>query len=81
MLSSLRIDAIDIDSMITTFNRAVNNTDNSKGISHETAFGHQKNLDLCDETCGLKRRFPKAEGAKACMAANKRVQKALKKAK
>ena len=38
-------------------------------------------LDLCDERRDLKKKRYEAEGAKECREANRRVQKAVKKAK
>ena len=43
--------------------------------------GHQRVLDLCDERRDLKNKRYEAEGAKEYMEANRRIQKAVKKAK
>ena len=43
--------------------------------------GHQNVLDLCDKRRDLKKKLYEAEGAKEYREANRRIQKAVKKAK
>ena len=74
----------DMDTMITTYNTAV--TDAASEI-----LGKQRRrkkpwitkdvLDLCDERRDLKKKRYEAEGAKEYREANRRIQKAVKKAK
>ena len=70
--------------MIITYNTA--STDAASEILGEER--HRKkpwiikdDLDLCDDRRDLKKRWYEAEGAKVYREANKRIQKALKKAK
>ena len=75
---------MDIDTMITTYNTAL--TDAASEI-----FGKERRrikpwitkdvLDLCDVRRDLKKRRYEVEGAKAYREANKRIHKAVKKAK
>ena len=74
---------MDIDTMITTYNTAV--TDAASEILWKER--HRKKpcvtkdvLDLCDERRDLKKRY-EAEGATEYREANRRIQKAVKKAK
>ena len=73
-----------MDTMITTYNTAV--TDATSEILGKER--HRKKpwftkdvLDLCDERRDLKKKRYEAEGAKEYREANRRVQKAVKKAK
>ena len=74
----------DMDTMITTYNTAV--TDAASEILGKER--HRKKpwvtkdvLNLCDERRDLKKKRYKAEGAKEYREANRRIQKAVKKAK
>ena len=75
---------MDINTMITTYNTAV--TDAASEILGKER--HRKKprvtrdvLDLCDDRRNLKKKRYEAEGAKEYREANKRIQKAVKKAK
>ena len=68
--------------MITTYNTAV--TDDSEILGKERRrknMGTKDVLDLCDERRDLKKKRFEAEGAKEYREANRRIQKAVKKAK
>ena len=75
---------MDIDTMITTYNTAV--TDAASEILGKERRRKQPRvtkdvLDLCDESRDLKKKRYEAEGAKEYREANRRIQKAVKKAK
>ena len=82
-LIGLSDEDMDMDTMITTYNTAV--TDAASEI-----FGKERRrkkpwvtkdvLDLCDERRDLKKKRYEAEGAKEYREANRRIQKAVKKA-
>ena len=75
---------MDIDTMITT-----NNTTVTDAASEILGKERRRNrpwvtkdvLELCDQRRDLKKKRCKAEGAKEYMKANRRIQKAVKKAK
>ena len=83
-LTGLSDEDMDIDNMITTYNTAV--TDAASEILGKKR-GRKKPwvtkfvLDLCDERRDLKKKRYEAEGAKEYREANRRIQKAAKKAK
>ena len=73
-----------IDTMITTYNIAV--TDAASEILGEERrrikpWVTKDVLDLCDERRNLKKKRYEAEGAKEYREANRRIQRAVKKAK
>ena len=75
---------MDINIMITIYNTAV--TDAASEIlgkvrRRKKPLVTKDVLDLCDERRDLKKKRYKAEGAKEYREANKRIQKAVKKAK
>ena len=75
---------MDMDTMITTYNTAV--TDAASEILAEERrrtkpWVTRDVLDLCDERRDLKKKWYEAEGAKEYSKTNKRIQKAVKKAK
>ena len=83
-LIGLSDEDMDMDTMITTYNTAV--TDAASEILGKER--HRKKpwvtkdvLDLCDERKDLKKKRYEAEGAKEYREANRRIQKAVKKAK
>ena len=83
-LIELSDEDMDIDTMITTYNTAV--TDAASEILGKDR--HRKKpwvikdvLDLCDERRDLKKKRYEAEGAKEYREANRRIQKAVQKAK
>ena len=84
LLIGLSDEDMDIDTMITTYNTAV--TDAASQILEKE---HRRKkpwvtkdvLDLCDERGDLKKKWYEAEGAKEYREANRRIQKAVKKAK
>ena len=81
-LINLRDD--DIDSMITTYNTAVTDTASDmlgKECHRKKLWVTRDVLDLLNERRDLKKRKYEEEGEKECRKANKKVQKALKKAK
>ena len=82
-LIGLRDEELDIDTMITTYNTAV--TDSASEIlgkkRRRKPFVTRDVLDLCDERRDLKKKQYEAEGEKENRDANKRTQKAVKKAK
>ena len=75
---------MDIDTMITT-----NNTTVTDAASEILGKERRRNrpwvtkdvLELCDQRRDLKKKRCEAEGAKEYMKANRRIQKAVKKAK
>ena len=74
----------DMDTMITTYNTAV--TDAAieilgKERRRKKPWVTKDVLDLCDERRDLKKKRYEAEGAKEYREANRRIQKAVKKAK
>ena len=83
-LINLRDDDINIDRMITTYNTAVTDTASEilgKECHRKKTWVTRDVLDLCDERRDLKKRRYEEEGAEEYRKGNKRVQKALKKAK
>ena len=82
-LIGLRDEELDIATMITTYNTAV--TDSASEIlgkkRHRKPLVTRDVLDLCDERRDLKKKQYEAEGEKENRDANKRTQKAVKKAK
>ena len=76
---------MDIDTMITTYNTTVTVTASAilgKERHRKKPWVTKDVLVLCDERRGLKKkRRCEAEGAKEYMEANRRIQKAVKKAK
>ena len=83
-LIGLSDEDMDIDTMITTYNTAVTDAASEK-LGKER---HRKKpwvtkdvLGLCDERRDLKKKRFEAEGAKEYRKANRRIQKAVKKAK
>ena len=75
---------IDMDTMITTYNTAVTDAASDKlwKERHRKKPWVTKNvLDLCDERRDLKKKQYEAEGAKEYREANRRILKAVKKAK
>ena len=75
---------MDIDTMITTYNTAV--TDAAREILWKERLRKKPwvikdVLDLCDERRDLKKKRYEAEGVKEYREANRRIQKAVKKAK
>ena len=82
-LTGLRDLDMDMNSMITAYNTAV--TDAAieilgKERRRKKPWFTRDVLDLCDERRNLKKKRYKAEGAKEYREANKRIQKAVKKA-
>ena len=83
-LIGLRDDDMDINSMITTYNTAV-----TDAVSEILGKEHYKKkpwvttdvLDLCDERKDLMKKRYEAEGTKEYNKVNKRIQKAVKKAR
>ena len=75
---------MDIDTMITTYNTAVSDAASEilgKECHRKKPWVTKDVLDLCDERRDLKKKRYKAEGAKKYREANRRIQKAVKKAK
>ena len=75
---------MDIDTMITTYNAALNDAASEilgKEHSRKKPSITKDVLDLSDERRNLKKKRYKAEGAKAYREANNIIQKAMKKAK
>ena len=82
-LIRLRGEDMDVNTMITTYNTAV--TDAAceilvKERDRKMPWVTRDVLYLCDEKRNLKKKRYKAEGAKEYREANKRIQKAVKKA-
>ena len=83
-LNGLSDEDTDIDSTITTYNTAVTDAASEmlgKERRREKAWVTKDVLDLCDERRDLKKKRYEAEGAKKYREANRRIQKAVKKAK
>ena len=75
---------MDINTMITTYNTAVTDAASEilgKEHRRKKPWVTRDVLDLCDERRNLKKKQYEAEGAKEYREANKRIQKAMKKAK
>ena len=75
---------MDMDTMITTYNTAVTDAASKilgKECSRKKSWVTKDVLDLCDERRDLKKKRYEAEGAKEYREANRRFQKAVKKAK
>ena len=74
---------MDIDTKITTYNTAVTNAASEilgKERRKKKQWVTKDVLDLCDERKDLKKTLYEAEGAKEYREANRRIQKAVKKA-
>ena len=83
-LIGLRDEDMDIDTMITTYNTAVTDAASEilgKERRRKKPWVTKDVLDLCDERRDLKKKWYEAEGAKEYREANRRIQKAVKKAK
>ena len=83
-LIGLRDEDMDINTMITTYNTAV--TDAAREIlgkerRRKKPWVTKDVPNLCDERRDLKKKRYEAEGAKEYREANRRIQKAVKKAK
>ena len=75
---------MDMDTMITTYNTAVTDAASEilgKERRRKKPWVTKDVLDLCDERRDLKKKQYEAEGAKEYREANRRIQKAVKKAK
>ena len=75
---------MDIDTMITTYNTAMTDAASEilgKESRRKKPWVTKDVFDLCDERRDLKKKRYEAEGAKEYMEANRRIQKAVKKAK
>ena len=75
---------MDINTMITTYNTAVTDAASEtlgKERRRKKPWVTKDVLDLCDERRDLKKKRYETEGAKEYMKANRRIQKAVKKAK
>ena len=83
-LIGLSDEDMDMDTMITTYNTAVTDATSEilgKERRRKKPWVTKDVLDLCDERRDLKKKRYEAEGAKEYREANRRVQKAVKKAK
>ena len=83
-LVGLSDEDMDMDTMITTYNTAVTDAASEilgKERRRKKPWVTKDVLDLCDERKDLKKKRYEAEGAKEYREANRRVQKAVKKAK
>ena len=83
-LIGLSDEDMDMDTMITTYNTAVTDAASEilgKERRRKKPWVTKDVLDLCDERRDLKKKRYEAEGAKEYREANRRVQKAVKKAK
>ena len=83
-LNGLSDEDMDIDTMITTYNTAVTDAVSEirgKERRRKKPWVTKDVLDLCDERRDLKKKRYEAEGAKEYREANRRIQKAVKKAK
>ena len=83
-LTGLRDEDMDIDTMITTYNTAVIDAAGEiPGKEHrrKKPWVTKDVLDLCGERRDLKKKRYEAEGAKEYREANRRIQRAMKKAK
>ena len=84
LLFGLSDEDMDMDTMITTYNTAVTDAGSEilgKERRRKTPWVTEDVLDFCDERRDLKKKRYEAEGAKEYREANRRVQKAVKKAK
>ena len=82
-LTGLSDEDMDIDTMITTYNTAMTNAASEilgKERRRKKPWVTKDVLDLCDDRRDLKKRY-EAEGAEEYREANRRIQKAVKKAK
>ena len=83
-LIGLSDEDMDMDTMITTYNTAMTDAASEilgKERRRKKPWVTKDGLDLCDERKDLKKKWYEAEGAKEYREANRRVQKAVKKAK
>ena len=83
-LIGLSDEDMDMDTMITTYNTAVTDAASEilgKERRRKKPWVTKDVLDLCDERRDLKKKRYEAEGAKEYWEANRRIQKAVKKAK
>ena len=83
-LIGLSDEDMDMDTMITTYNTAVTDAASEilgKERRRKKPWVTKDVLDLCDERRDLKKKRFEAEGAKEYREANRRIQKAVKKAK
>ena len=83
-LIGLSDEDMDIDTMITTYNTAVTDAASEilgKERCRKMPWVTKDVLDLCDKRRGLKKKWYEAEGANEYREANRRIQKAVKKAK
>ena len=83
-LTGLSDEDMDMDTMITTYNTAVTDAASEilgKERRRKKPWVTKDVLDLCDERRDLKKKRYEAEGATEYREANRRVQKAVKKAK
>ena len=83
-LIGLSDEDMDIDTMVTTYNTAVTDAASEilgKERRRKKPWVTKDVLDLCDERRDLKKKRYEAEGAKEYREANRRIQKAVKKAK
>ena len=83
-LTGLSDEDMDIDTMITTYNTAVTDAASEilgKERSRKKPWVSKDIIDLCDERRDLKKTRYEAEGAKEYREANRRIQRAVKKAK
>ena len=83
-LIGLSDEDMDMDTMITTYNTAVTDAASEilgKERRRKKPWFTKDVLDLCDERRDLKKKRYEAEGAKEYREANRRIQKAVKKAK
>ena len=83
-LIGLSDEDMDMDTMITTYNTAVTDAASEilgKERRRKKPWVTKDVLDLCDERRDLKKKRCEAEGAKEYREANRRIQKAVKKAK
>ena len=83
-LIGLSDEDMDIDTLITTYNTAVTDAASEilgKELRWKRPWVTNDVLDLCDERKDLKKKWYEAEEAKEYKEANRRIQKAVKKAK
>ena len=83
-LIGLSDEDMDMDTMITTYNTAVTDAASEilgKERRRKKPWVTKDVLDLCDERRDLKKKRYEAEGAREYREANRRIQKAVKKAK
>ena len=84
LTAGLSDEDMDMDTMITTYNTAVTDAASEilgKERRRKKPWVTKDVLDLCDERRDLKKKRYEAEGAKEYREANRRIQKAVKKAK